>query len=403
MDNLAPAASIALMEKRPNLGNLWETLSQSVHQATFLKLIMSKPRRNQSELRRLSIRPVQIKGTVMLQFIEHFERREVAKNHPPSFGLNLAKSMFEEHFLEVNLFTVNQHLHMLSNLKGSHKLIVKPMQQEMQANMRHDKAKKRFIDPEGLHWHKLGLTDASSKVLPSMQFKFKQIHQYIAILQPLIEPLMKGGHLKVADMGAGKGYLTFALYEFLSSSYKGQFEVTGLEQRPELVELTSQIAKDAGFSGLRFVRGDIAGFDASGYDVLIALHACDTATDDAIATGILAGTKLIVCSPCCHKQVRNAMQAPDTMPMLNYGILWERQAEILTDTLRALIMEKHGYKSHIQEFIDLGHTPKNLLLTGLKTDKKPDIARINEKIAALKNQFGIKRHHLETLLTPENP
>lgn len=391
------------MEKNSNTGQLWDALTKSVHQSTLVKLIISKPRQKQSELRRVSLRPVQIKGALMLQLTEHYERREIVKNHPPSDALNLAYHIFEEHFLEANLFTAVEHLQLTGNLKGTQKLIARPLKQEIQVSLSHDKVKKRLIDPAGFHWYRLGLTDASGKILPSMQFKFKQIHQYIAILQPLLEPLIKGNFLTVADMGSGKGYLTFALYEYLKSVYGDKCEVKGIEQRPELVELTNQIARDAGFVGLRFIQRDIAGFDATGIDVLIALHACDTATDDAIATGIKAGAKLIVCAPCCHKQLRNAMLPPGTMPMLNYGILWERQAEILTDTLRALIMEKHGYKAHIQEFIDVGHTPKNLLLTGMKTDKKPDIGRTDEKIAGLKTQFGIRQHYLESLLVSLNP
>lgn len=370
----------------------------AVQQSALVKLVLSKPKKKQSDLRKVSLRPVQIRGAIMLQLTEHYEQREIVKNYVPEEGLMRAKTWFEQHFLEANLFTASEHLQMLSNAKGRQKLLRKPLRHEPHNSLSHDKTKKRLIDPAGFHWYRLGLTDVSGKVLPSMQFKFKQIHQYIAILQPMLDPLLKAESLRVADMGAGKGYLTFALYEYLKATYEGQLQVRGVEQRAELVQLTNQIASEAGFRGLDFVQGDIAHYDATGIDVLIALHACDTATDDAIATGIKAGAKLIVCAPCCHKQIRKAMLPPDTMPMLSYGILWERQAEILTDTLRALIMEKNGYKSHIQEFIDIGHTPKNLLLTGVRLAKKQDVNLINEKIADLKAQFGVQKHYLETLL-----
>jgi hypothetical protein len=386
------------MENKNETNELWEVLKEAVIESLLVKLILSKPRKKQSGLRRLSLRPVSIKGALMLQFTEHYERREIVKNVAPDDALAIAKTYFDNHFLEANLFTAKEHLHLLTNLKGNQKILRKPLKEEATTNLSHDKSKKRLIDPSGFHWHKLGLTDAKGVVLPSMQFKFKQIHQYIAILQPMLEPLLKHSSLHIADMGAGKGYLTFALYEYLKSAYKGQLLVTGVEQRDELVDLTTHIAKFAGFESLRFVKGEIGSYDASGTDVLIALHACDTATDDAIASGIRAGARLIVCAPCCHKQVRNAMLPPSTMPMLNYGILWERQAEILTDTLRALIMEKYGYKSHIQEFIDMGHTPKNLLLTGIKVTKEPDIDQIEQKIFALKAQFGVQKHYLEELL-----
>lgn len=386
------------MENKSETNELWEVLKEAVNESLLVKLILSKPRKKKNELRRLSLRPVIIKGALMLQFTEHYERREIVKNFTPEDAPAIVKNYFDNHFLEANLFTAKEHLHLLTNLKGNEKLFRKALKEEAPTNLSHDKSKKRLVDPSGFHWHKLGLTDAKGHVLPSMQFKFKQIHQYIAILQPMLEPLLKHSTLRIADMGAGKGYLTFALYEYLKLAYEGQLLLTGVEQRDELVDLTSQIAKAAGFESLRFVKGEIGSYDASGTDVLIALHACDTATDDAIASGIRAGARLIVCAPCCHKQVRNAMLPPGTMPMLNYGILWERQAEILTDTLRALIMEKYGYKSHIQEFIDMGHTPKNLLLTGIKATKEPEIDQIEQKISALKAQFGVQKHYLEELL-----
>ncbi len=386
------------MENNSETSKFWEALSKAIFESTLAKLILSKPRKKHSQLRRLSLRPVNIKGDLMMQLTEHYDRREIVKNYSSEDALPIVVKYFEEYFLEANLFTIREHLHLLTNLKGNQKLLHKLLKEEIRTNLDHDKSKKRLIDPSGFHWHKLGLTDTKGNVLPSMQFKFKQIHQYIAILQPMIEPLMKLNSLKVVDMGAGKGYLTFALYEYLKSVYSGQLAVTGVEQRPELVDLTNQIARIEGFEDLHFEQGEIAGYEAAGTDLLIALHACDTATDDAIASGIKVGARLIVCAPCCHKQVRNAMLPPGTMPMLSYGILWERQAEILTDTLRALIMEKYGYKSHIQEFIDIGHTPKNLLVTGVKTLKEPDIELIEEKIATLKAQFGVQKHYLEELL-----
>jgi hypothetical protein len=200
-------------------------------------------------------------------------------------------------------------------------------------------------------------------------------------------------------MGSGKAYLTFALYEYLSLDRKLDVQITGVEQRPDLVEKTNRIAKDSKLENLHFVEGTIGNYTSNKMDVLIALHACDTATDDAIASGIKADAKLIVCAPCCHKQVRQTMKPPfDALPMLKFGILLERQAEILTDTIRALIMEKYGYKSQIMEFIEAEHTPKNLLLTGVKTSKMIDPEEIDLKIAGLKVQFGLDKHYLETRL-----
>lgn len=266
-------------------------------------------------------------------------------------------------------------------------------------NLSHDRKKNRLLDSQSTHWHLLGMTDNNGQVLASMQHKFRQINKYVEILDGLLSPWLNEGRVRVVDMGAGKGYLTFALYEHLRHNTKLQIEVTGVELRPELVAKTNAIAQSAGLSGLSFVEGSISNFPLHDVDVLIALHACDTATDDAIAAGIAAGARLIVCAPCCHKQVRKEMKASAAqLPMLQYGILFERQAEILTDTLRALIMEKHGYKTHIQEFIEAEHTPKNVLLSGFRLDNPPPADEAEQKIERLKKDFGIRQHFLEIAL-----
>jgi len=374
-------------------------LDDALKQNDFIKLTLSKAKRKSDDLKRVNIKPVALKTGIKISFQYQYQRRDEVKNHDPEQCAALVKTMLEEQFLEANMFTLKEHTMLLTNNKGSSRLIISPLQESPKLDLLHDKQKTRLIEAKKPHWFLLGLTDRSGNILPSMQHKFKQINKYIEILEPLIDQLGQENEIHIADMGAGKGYLTFALYEYLANKSPNKIFVTGVEQREELVEKTQAIAQKAGFEQLHFVTGNIDSFKSEKLDVLIALHACDTATDDAIATGIKAGAKLIVCAPCCHKQIRNEISAPfDALPMLRFGILFERQAEIITDTLRALIMEKYGYKSQIQEFIDAGHTPKNLLLTGIKTEKPADMKGLDEKIENLKKQYGIKEHYLEKVL-----
>ena len=161
----------------------------------------------------------------------------------------------------------------------------------------------------------------------------------------------------------------------------------------------NDIIKSDNLKGMEFVESSIEAFHPEKLDVLIALHACNTATDDAIASGIKAGAKLIVCAPCCHKQIRQEMEASGKTDMITrYGIFLERQAVMITDTIRALILEYFGYKTQVMEFIEMEHTPKNVLLVGRKSEKPVDKQAILEEINALKQRFGIKKHYLETLL-----
>ncbi len=271
------------------------------------------------------------------------------------------------------------------------------------SELTHDQPKQRKISTPGKQYlTDLKLTDSEGNVFKNAQDKYKQINQYIEILHPMISTLPAGTIRRIADMGSGKGYLTFALYDYLSNTLNQEVQVTGVEFREDLVALCNQISKNAGFFGLSFVQGSIEGYDTASLDMLIALHACDTATDDAIYKGIEGGATLIVTAPCCHKQIRREMTQGKASNELNfltqYGIFLERQAEMVTDGLRALIMEYYGYQTKIMQFISDVHTPKNILIVGIKKSvTEARKAAILKEIQATKAFFGISYHHLEKL------
>jgi hypothetical protein len=200
-------------------------------------------------------------------------------------------------------------------------------------------------------------------------------------------------------MGSGKGYLTFALYDYLTHTLKKDATITGIEMREDLVNKCNQIATNSHYQNLKFEKGTIQETVLPAVDMLIALHACDTATDDAIFKGIKANAKVIICAPCCHKQIRKQMAPENELKSITkHGILLERQAEIVTDSIRALILEAQGYKTKVFEFIATEHTPKNVLIVGTKTNRTETEKQENlEKIAGLKKLFNIKSHYLETL------
>jgi hypothetical protein len=201
-------------------------------------------------------------------------------------------------------------------------------------------------------------------------------------------------------MGAGKGYLDFALYDHLQAQGRSA-EIIGVELRPALVAAGNALAQKSGFAGLRFESGSILDYDARGADAVIALHACDTATDDAIFRGIAAGAGLIAVAPCCHKQIRREMSigvADDRLEfLLRHGTFMEKQAEMVTDGLRALLLEAHGYRTKVFEFVSDAHTPKNNLIVAQK-GKAASRQSVLDRIAAVKAMFGIDKHYLEGLL-----
>ena len=251
--------------------------------------------------------------------------------------------------------------------------------------------------------HLLKITDERGNVIHNSQDKYKQINHYVELLSPLIKNLPTHNVLNVLDMGAGKGYLTFALYDYLNSALGLKVNVTGVEYRKDLVDLCNSIAQKSNFKDLHFSQGSIMDYDAGSANVLIALHACDTATDDAIFKGIKANADLIVVAPCCHKQIRREIEKHKVKNeldfLLKHGIFLERQAEMVTDGMRSLILEYFDYSTKVFQFISDAHTPKNVMIVAEKktktdTQKKEILKKINES----KQYFGIGYHHLEKLL-----
>jgi len=222
----------------------------------------------------------------------------------------------------------------------------------------------------------------------------------VEIFAPLIQAI-RAETPRIVDMGAGKGYLDFALYDYLANVAGRPAEIVGVELRDGLVADGNATAKASGFSGLRFVAGSILDYDAEGADAVIALHACDTATDDAIYRGIAAGAELIAVAPCCHRQVRRQMEAGSADArldfLLRHGTFMEKQAEMVTDGLRALLLEASGYRTRVFEFVSDAHTPKNNLIVAQKGKAGSRQAAL-DRIAAVKAMFGIEKHHLEGLL-----
>jgi len=379
-------------------------VTASVTNGTFIKVTLGNYHGEVPELKNIYVRKVLIKREAMLAFTYRYKTKDIVKNYHDGEGLQLIFSFLETGFQNCTCFTADSDLVLLFHkVKGYSFQINKPSM-EGPLPVSHDKEKARLIPAvEKAYLTALRITDKNGVVFKSAQDKYKQINQYVALLDPLIRDLPKGKLKKVVDMGSGKGYLTFALYDYLINVLKLEVLVTGVEYRQDMVDLCNRISADAGFTGLKFVQGTIEDYDAEGTDLLIALHACDTATDDAIAKGINAGAELIVVAPCCHKQIRREMEkgkAGNELGFITrYGIFLERQAVMVTDGIRALILEYFGYKTKVFEFISEANTPKNVLITGSKTKsmavERPAIA---EKISTTKSYFGIGYHHLERLL-----
>ena len=382
-----------------NLEKFLNSVATAAAQSTLVKMTLSKPAQKHDELRNIYVKPVLIKEKRLFAFTYHYERRDEVKNYDAEQMLDLLKEMIPNRFLNAVLFTVDEDVTLLVSSKGKATIQTKKVQECREQNLEHDKQKARLINPVNPWWYQLGLTTREGKITADMQHKFKQIYKYAEIVESLINPMKFEGTVHIADMGAGKGYLTFALHELLTQRLNLDVDIKGVEIRPDLVLKINEIIKSSGLKGLEFVESSIEAYYPEKLDVLIALHACNTATDDAIASGIKAGAELIVCAPCCHKQIRQEMERSGKVDVITrYGIFLERQAVMITDTIRALVLEYFGYKTQVMEFIEMEHTPKNVLLVGRKTKSRVDKVAILKQIETLKKQYGIQQHYLESIL-----
>lgn len=382
-----------------NLEKFLSLVGETVEQGILVKMTLNKPADKHDELRNVYVKPVLIREKRLFAFTYHYERRDEVKNYDALQMLEVLKEMLPSRFLNAVLFTVNEDVTMLVSAKGKATIQTKKVQECREQNLEHDKQKIRLVNPANPWWYQLGLTTREGKVAADMQHKFKQIYKYAEIVESLVKPMKFDGTVHIADMGAGKGYLTFALYELLTQRLHLDVDIKGVEIRSDLVLKINEIIKSSHLKGMEFVESSIEAFHPDKLDVLIALHACNTATDDAIASGIKAGAELIVCAPCCHKQIRQEMERSGKVDAITrYGIFLERQAVMVTDTIRALVLEYFGYKTQVMEFIEMEHTPKNVLLVGRKTSKAPKREEVLRQIADLKAQYGIERHYLETVV-----
>ncbi len=385
------------METTQIQGEFLSKLQKSLEIGTFVKLTLSKPGGKDKDLRNVFARLVEIKDEPMLSFTLRYPTKDITKNHPIAEAITIIGLWLGNDFLNGDLYTTEGDFFIQYNKKRIPRLFSKSPSHQVNPSVVHNKQKKRFILPEGnVYLCAMGITGADGQVLPTGQKKFRQINKYIEIIDAQLQQSSLPDHAHIVDMGSGKGYLTFALYDYLTNSLGLDVTVTGIELRQNLVDFCNNLARKAGFTKLNFIAQDINDYQPERIDMLIALHACDTATDLAIAKGILAKAEIIVVAPCCHKQIRKQMQVTnDFQSILKHGILEERQAELITDGIRALLMEAQGYKTKVFEFISTEHTSKNLMITGTK-------GKLNEealdKVGAIKSQFGIDFHYLEKLL-----
>ena len=384
-----------------DLQPFFQRVEQALTSENLLKLVLSKYQ-GAEPLKQLQIRPVTLKQLWQLSFTFKYQTNDVTRNVLAEQAVEELKALIGVQFQAANLFTPEWEVQLTISKKGKVLYQEKKLQQSEKSTVTaHDREKKRYLSLGRPFLQELGVTDNQKQLIPAMSRKWKQINKFIEIFSGAVQDtgLAERKQLHVADFGSGKAYLTFAMHDYLTNSLGLDAQVTGVELRQNLVDLCSKTAEKLQLSGLSFEQGDVKHFKARGINVMIALHACDTATDYALHMGIATGAEIIMCSPCCHKQIRPQIKLPEVLaPMLVHGIHLGQEAEMVTDSLRALLLEAHGYDTKVFEFISLEHTSKNKMILATKRKQQRDNKQILQQIAQIKQFYGIKEHCLESLL-----
>lgn len=353
---------------------------------------------------RVVIRPVEIQGEVQLQFSHFDEKKDITKNYPPGEVKAKIEELLALPFR--NIFVESKETSLQINISKKGKAVVSERKNETgkEADLAHNRRKNHILSEENAKpfLEAIGMLTTDGRIKADMQRKFKQINEFLRLVDETGSFRAWGGQpIHVVDFGCGSAHLTFAMYYYLRNILGLDAHVTGVDLKADLMERHNRNAQRLGWEGLSFKAGTIADYESeTKADVVLALHACDTATDDALAKGIQWESKVIVCAPCCQHELQEQLSHVDTpaevRPMMHHGILFERVGDILTDSFRAAILRIAGYHTDVTEFIPIEHTGKNLMIRAVKT-ANPERSRWLAEYNALKSFWKVTPY-LEKIL-----
>ena len=363
------------------------------------QIIVSNPHKG-SDISKVKVRPIMLKDTLLFQVTEYRGTQVFHDNYDKTQLIDKIENYLQNDFKQMELTCTTMQATVLVSKKGKVTIKRKQIQTEKKIDLSHNKAKKYILQEGTLvpFLVDLGVQTKEGKIVRSNYDKFRQINRYLEFIADIMPILPKDRTINIIDFGCGKSYLTFALYYYMKILCKRDIQVIGLDVKEKVIEDCNALAVRYGYDKLKFVTGDVSTYTGEGnVDMVVTLHACDTATDYAIEKAVKWGAKVIFTVPCCQHEVNMQISNEELQPLLKYGLIKERISALITDAIRANLLEEQGYQVQVMEFIDMEHTPKNILIRAVKekenTEKTTGIEELTE--------FLNVRNTLQKLFTAE--
>lgn len=354
----------------------------------FISGTISNPR-EKGGIQKVKIRPMLVKDRLVFQ-LEAFQNNQAFHENLSVEEATEKVQKYMEQFKQLQIMTKKTNYTVLVSKKGKVTVQKKAVKGEVkEVDLSHNRSKKYILE-EGIKvpfLYDLGVQTEDGKIVKSRFDKFRQINRFLEFIEDILPQLSKDKEVTILDFGCGKSYLTFAMYYYLHELKGYDIRIIGLDLKKDVIHFCNRLSEKYGYEKLQFLEGNISDYTGvEEVDMVVTLHACDTATDFALAKAVGWNAKVILSVPCCQHELNRQIQSDVLAPILKYGLIKERMAALITDALRAEYLEGEGYDAQILEFIDMEHTPKNILIRAVKTGKK---AKNQEAIRKCEEQLHV--------------
>lgn len=374
------------------MNNLRQLIENLFNEKNILRMIFSNPyKKDKESIGKVTVKPYESSYDVKYQFTYQFENRVAHSNLDLDDSIDETVALITNIFKQVLINTNDKEYHILSNKSKKINIIERANQvAHKEMKLSHNREKQYIIKDNKVvpFLVELGVMNLQGKVLNDKYDKFKQINRFIEFVQDIVEEFDPKKTINIIDFGCGKSYLTFAIHYYLTEILNYKVNIVGLDLKKDVINKCNQIVSKYRMKGIRFQVGDIKDYKETEVDMVVTLHACDTATDYALYNAIKWDARVILSVPCCQHELNKQIKTDNLKALTDYGIVKERISALMTDVTRAKLLELNGYKTQLLEFIDMEHTPKNILIRAVKRNKNINYKKQKEELDNLKKEFN---------------